>query len=144
MDKESVGFLIFHNRSHRVELRFRKLLYQLVIKVVTDFAGLVENHGCLVTRGRCRPLRERRHIRTNQLPICGQWTLSFVRQPSNSFARNQSFLKHLPIPTSLLMSSRLTGEKPHGTVLRFHSYSTTSTEWLSATSQVKPTVSRNA
>ena len=64
MDKESVGFLIFHNRSHRVEHRFRKFLYQLVIKVVTDFAGLVENHGCLVTRGRCRPLRERWSIRT--------------------------------------------------------------------------------
>lgn len=46
MDKESVSFLIFHNRSHRVEFRFRKFLYQLVIKVVTDFAGLVENHGC--------------------------------------------------------------------------------------------------
>ena len=55
MDKESVGFLIFHNRSHRVELRFRKFLYQLVIKVVTDFAGLVENHGCLVTRGKIDP-----------------------------------------------------------------------------------------
>ena len=58
MNKERVLFLVFHNRCHRIILGFYQLLHQLVIEVAADFTGSVENHGCFIPQGACRPVRE--------------------------------------------------------------------------------------
>ena len=58
MNKERVLFLVFHNRCHRVILGFHQFFHQLVIEVAANFTGSVENHGCFIPWGACRPVRE--------------------------------------------------------------------------------------
>lgn len=78
--------------------------------------------------------------------IADLWSVdTFFRPATIEFIRQKSEFSEAPTYSyQFTYEFPIDGEKPHGTVLRFHSYSTTSTEWLSATSQVKPTVSRNA
>ena len=65
MNKERVLFLVFHNRCHRVILGFHQFFHQLVIEVAADFTGSVENHGCFIPWGACRPVREGWGFRTS-------------------------------------------------------------------------------
>lgn len=78
--------------------------------------------------------------------IADLWSVdTFFRPATIEFIRQKSEFSEAPTYSyQFTYEFPIDGEKPHGTVLRFHSYSTTSTEWLSATSQVKPTVSKNA